>query len=145
MRRTILTLVAVAAFAFQVPAGAAVKTMIYRGFSGTYAAGEMRTTGVATSTCKTTYCARFYAGKKDRWVTITLTDDASPDVLFAVGSDRNADGDATDAGEYEVFCSTGKAKVKPRAIVDVQVLAGVKDTCASAPTQGVIEAVFSRR
>ena len=144
MRRTILTLVAIAAFAFQVPAGAATKTMIYRGFSGTYVGDQMRTTGVATSTCKTTYCARFYAGRRDRSVTITLTDDASPDVLFAVGSDRNGDGDAIDTGEYKVFCSTGKLRVKPRAIVDVQVLAGATASCVSAPTQGVIEAVFKR-
>ena len=144
MRRTILTLVAIAAFAFQVPAGAATKTMIYRGVSGTYAGDQMRTTGVATSTCKTTYCARFYAGRRDRSVTISLSDDASPDVLFAVGSDKNRDGDATDSGEYKVFCSTGRIRVAPRAIVDVQVLAGATSGCASAPTQGVIEAVFRR-
>ena len=143
MRRTIITLVAIAAFAVQVPASATVKTMIYRGFSGTYA-GEMRLTGVATSTCKTTYCARFYGGRRDRWVTVELSDDASPDVLLAIGTDGNGDGDAIDAGEFSVFCSTGKIRVKPRATVDVQVLAGAMGSCASAPTQGTIVATFTR-
>ena len=158
MRRILFTATTViAVIALAVPSAlAAGGSEDYRGFSG-YATpeGEVHLTstpasvgGVAVSTCAATYCARWKAGKKDRHVTVTVMDDATAEVLFAVGQDENGDGDAIDAGEYALGCGTGSFAVRPKKNVDIQVLWGVWEhgdgTCISAPAVGKITARFSR-
>ena len=168
MRRIPFTAATVIALiALAVPAAlAAGGAEDYRGFSG-YATteGEVYLTstpasaaGVGPSTCAATYCARWKAGRKDRHVTVTVMDDATDDVLFAVGQDKNGDGDAIDAGEYALGCGIGSFAVRPKKNVDIQVLWGVwrpprveldlgheeRGTCVSAPAVGTITARFSR-
>ena len=125
------------------------RTHPFRGFNGV---GDDETavfTGVATSTCTTTYCARFKAGRREKRVTVRVWDDVTESVLFAVGQDKNRDGDALDRGEYKIFCGDGSISIKPGKNVDVQVLAGGYANehghlfCISAPIQGKITYTFS--
>ena len=103
---------------------------------------------VASSSCSTTYCARFKPGLRDRRATVTVTDDANAKVLFAVGQDRNRDGDAIDADEYSLHCGVGSTSVRPKKNLDIQVLYGAYEVggvmCVNTPVSGTITADFSR-
>ena len=130
-------------------------TRPFQGFSGfSDSRFEMTLTGQAVGTCKPAYCARVKAGRRERKVSIHAWDDASEAVLFSVGQDRNRDGDANDAGEYQVFCGDATVAIKPGKNVDVHVLAGgwvlmngtdidALGFCASVPVEGKITFRFA--
>src|SRR5688500_16428452 len=150
LRRTVLVMLALVSLLALIPSGASAGSRDYIGFNGTYADGELTMTGAPTPTCTADYCARLKPGRKHRAITVTVlnVDPVTADQLFAVGQDKNGDGDAIDSGEYGLACGSGRFSIKPRVKVDIQILAGEwrsgGSICISTPTYGTMTTTLSR-
>ncbi|HEV2786890.1 MAG TPA: hypothetical protein VGV67_10910, partial [Solirubrobacteraceae bacterium] len=126
-----------------VPQSASAGSKTFVGFNGTYGNGRLVMTGAPTATCTAKYCARVKPGRA-RSITVSAMnlDPVTAEQLFAVGQDKNRDGDAYDSGEYKLACGSGTFAIRPRVNVDIQILAGEwrngDSICISTPTVGTL-------